>query len=186
MLEVRFHGRGGQGAVTAANLLAAAALRDGRKGVQAFPHFGGERRGAPVTSFVRISADDVRLRSRVYHPDIVVVLDRQTLESIDVTAGLTEGGTIVLNSRKQPTEFEFSDRLRVAVVDAAGISIAHKLLVSGIPALNTPMLGAVARLTDEISLEALLAVIREQWKGSAGEANAEAAREAYDRLEVNR
>ncbi len=186
MLEVRFHGRGGQGAVTAANLLAAAALRDGKKGVQAFPHFGGERRGAPVTSFVRIAADEVRLRSRVYHPDIVVVLDRQTLESIDVTAGLDEGRTIVLNSRKKPDEFEFSDRYRVAVVDAAGISIARNLLVSGIPALNTPILGAIVKLTDGVSLEALQYAIRQQWKGAAGEANAEAAREAYDNVEVNR
>ncbi|MFW6057095.1 MAG: 2-oxoacid:acceptor oxidoreductase family protein [Chloroflexota bacterium] len=186
MLEVRFHSRGGQGAVTAANLLAAAALRDGKKGVQAFPHFGGERRGAPVAAFVRISPDEVRLRSRVYSPDMVVVLDRQTLELIDVTAGLKGDGTIVLNTRKKPDEFEFSDRFRVAVVDAAGISIRRNLLVSGIPALNTPMLGVIARLTDEVSLESLQDVIKEQWKGWAGEENAAAAKEAYDLMEVNR
>ena len=186
MLEVRFHGRGGQGAVTAANLLAAAALRDGKKGVQAFPHFGGERRGAPVASFVRIADEEVRLRSRVYHPDIVVVLDRQTLESTDVTAGVKEGGTIVINSRKKPEDFDFSDRFRVAVVDAAGISIARNLLVSGIPALNTPMLGAIARMTDEVSLESVMEVIRRQWKGKIGESNAEAAKEAYEKTEVNR
>ncbi|MBN1459747.1 MAG: 2-oxoacid:acceptor oxidoreductase family protein [Armatimonadetes bacterium] len=186
MLEVRFHGRGGQGAVTAANLLAAAALRDGKKGVQAFPHFGGERRGAPVASFVRIADEEVRLRSRVYHPDIVVVLDRQTLESTDVTAGMKDGGTIIINTRRRPDEFEFSKQFRVAVVDAAGISIARGLLVSGIPALNTPMLGAVARMTDQVSLESVQAVIREQWKGAAGEANAAAAREAYEKTEVNR
>ncbi|MCK5213501.1 MAG: 2-oxoacid:acceptor oxidoreductase family protein [Dehalococcoidia bacterium] len=186
MLEVRFHGRGGQGAVTAANLLASAALRDGKKGVQSFPHFGGERRGAPVAAFVRIADEEVRLRSRVYHPDIVVVMDRQTLESTDVTAGVKEGGTIIINSRKKPDEFEFSDRFRVAVVDAAGISIARNLLVSGIPALNTPMLGVVARMTDDVSLESIQEVIRLQWKGKPGEANAEAAREAYDKTEVNR
>ena len=186
MLEVRFHGRGGQGAVTAANLLAAAALRDGKQGVQSFPHFGGERRGAPVAAFVRIADDEVRLRSRVYHPDIVVVLDRQTLESTDVTVGVKEGGTIVINTRKKPGEFEFSDRFRVATVDAAGISIARNLLVSGIPALNTPMLGAVARVTDQVTLESLQEVIKKQWKGKAGEANAEAAKEAYDKTEVNR
>jgi 2-oxoisovalerate ferredoxin oxidoreductase gamma subunit len=186
MLEVRFHGRGGQGAVTAANLLAAAALRDGKKGVQAFPHFGGERRGAPVTAFTRIADEEVRLRSRVYHPDLVVVLDRQTLESIDVTAGLKEGGTIVLNTRKKPDEFDFSDRFRVAVVDAAGISIRRNLLVSGIPALNTPILGVIAKLTDEVSLESIQEVIKNQWKGRAGEENAAAAKEAYDSMEVNR
>jgi len=186
MLEVRFHGRGGQGAVTAANLLAAAALRDGKKGVQAFPHFGGERRGAPVAAFVRIADDEVRLRSRVYHPDIVVVLDRQTLESTDVTAGVKEGGVIIINSRKKPDEFEFSARFRVAAVDAAGISIARGLLVSGIPALNTPMLGAIARMTDYVTLESVQEVIRQQWKGAAGEANAAAAKEAYDKVEVNR
>lgn len=186
MLEVRFHGRGGQGAVTAANLLAAAALRDGKKGVQAFPHFGGERRGAPVAAFVRIADDEVRLRSRVYHPDIVVVLDRQTLESTDVTAGVKEGGVIIINSRRKPHEFEFSARFRVAAVDAAGISIARGLLVSGIPALNTPMLGAIAKMTDYVTLESIQEVIRQQWKGAAGEANAAAAKEAYDKVEVNR
>ena len=186
MLEVRFHGRGGQGAVTAANLLAAAALRDGKKGVQAFPHFGGERRGAPVASFVRIADEEVRLRSRVYHPDIVVVLDRQTLESTDVTAGVKEGGTIIINSRKRPDEFDFSDRFRVAVVDAAGISISRNLLVSGIPALNTPILGVIAKMTDEVSLESIMEVIRRQWKGKIGENNAGAAEEAYEKTEVNR
>lgn len=186
MLEVRFHGRGGQGAVTAANLLAAAALRDGKKGVQAFPHFGGERRGAPVAAFVRIADDEVRLRSRVYHPDMVVVLDRQTLEWVDVTAGLKEGGIVVLNTRKKPEEFDFSDRFKVAVVDAASISIRRNLLVSGIPALNTPVLGVIARLTDEVSLESIQEVIKRQWKGRAGEENAAAAKEAYDSMEVNR
>ncbi len=186
MLEVRFHGRGGQGAVTAANLLAGAALRDGKKGVQAFPHFGGERRGAPVASFVRIADEEVRLRSRVYHPDIVVVMDRQTLESTDVTVGVKEGGIIIINSRKKPTDFDFSDRFRVAVVDAAGISISRNLLVSGIPALNTPMLGAIARMTEDVSLESIMEVIRQQWKGKIGEANAEAATEAYEKTEVNR
>jgi len=154
--------------------------------VQAFPHFGGERRGAPVAAFVRIAEEEVRLRSRVYHPDIVVVLDRQTLESTDVTAGVKEGGTIIINSRKRADEFEFSDRFRVAVVDAAGISIARGLLVSGIPALNTPMLGAIAKMTDQVTLKSVEEVIRQQWKGAAGEANAAAAREAYEKTEVNR
>ncbi|RLF41401.1 MAG: pyruvate ferredoxin oxidoreductase, partial [Thermoplasmata archaeon] len=95
MVEICFHGRGGQGAVTAANILVSAALKDGNKGVQAFPFFGAERRGAPVRAFARISDEDINLRSEIHNPDIVVVLDEGIMKTIDVLKGLKEGGCIV-------------------------------------------------------------------------------------------
>lgn len=186
MLEILFHGRGGQGAVTAANVLVAAALKDGHKGVQAFPLFGSERRGAPVKAFARIADTDIDLRSQVYNPDIVVVVDPGLLKLVDVTEGLKADGVLVLNTVHKPGDFEFSKRFKVAAVDAAAISIRHKLLVGGIPVINTPILGAVARVTDLVSIEAVEVAIKEQWKGEAGVSNAAAAREAYDETEVNR
>ncbi|MBE9513639.1 MAG: 2-oxoacid:acceptor oxidoreductase family protein, partial [Chloroflexi bacterium] len=114
MLEIRFHGRGGQGAVTAANLLASAALKDGHKGVQSFPFFGGERRGAPVKAFARISDGEIHLRSQIYHPDIVVVLDPHMIDSTDVTAGMDRESVVVINTTKKPGDFDFSERFRVA------------------------------------------------------------------------
>ncbi|MFW6150393.1 MAG: 2-oxoacid:acceptor oxidoreductase family protein [Chloroflexota bacterium] len=185
MTEVRFHGRGGQGAVTAANLLIAAARKDGHKGVQSFPFFGGERRGAPVRAFARIADSEINLRSQVYHPDIVVVLDPQLIGLQDVAAGLKPDGVIIINTPKKPEEFELARTTRVAVVDAAGISIRHDLLVSGIPIINTPILGAVPRVSSVVSLEALQAVIKEQWKSEIGDRNARAAKEAYEMTETN-
>ena len=186
MLEVLFHGRGGQGAVTAANLLVAAALKDGHKGVQAFPLFGSERRGAPVKAFARISDTDVDLRSQIYNPDIVVVVDPGLLQLVNVTDGLKSESVLILNTTGKPGDFEFSKRFRVATVDAAAIAINHKLLVGGIPIINTPILGAIPRVTDLVSIESVENAIKEQWKGESGERNALAAREAYEQTEVNR
>jgi len=186
VLEVLFHGRGGQGAVTSANLLVAAALRDGHKGLQAFPLFGAERRGAPVKAFARISDAEVNLRSQVYNPDLVVVLDPGLLQLVDVSEGLKEGGVLILNTTRKPTDFEFSSRFTVATVDAAGIAIHHNLQTGGIPIINTPILGVIPRVTDYITLHSIEDAIRTQWKGEAGERNAGAARQAYEETEVNR
>ncbi len=186
MLEILFHGRGGQGAVTAANLLVAAALKDGYRGVQAFPLFGSERRGAPVKAFARISDTDVDLRSQVYSPDIVVVVDPGLLKLVNVTDGLKTDSVLILNTTGKPNDFDFSNQFRVATVDAAAIAINHKLLVGGIPIINTPILGAIPRVTELVSIESVESAIREQWKGEAGVRNALAAREAYEQTEVNR
>ncbi len=186
MLEFVFHGRGGQGAVTAANVLVAAALKDGHKGVQAFPVFGSERRGAPVKAFARISDTDVDLRSQVYNPDIVVVVDPGLLKLVDVTEGLKADGALILNTTGKAADFAFSKRFRVATVDAAAISIKHNLLVGGIPIINTPILGCVPRVTGLITIESIEQAIKEQWKGDSGVRNALAAREAYEQTEVNR
>ena len=186
MLEILFHGRGGQGAVTAANVLVAAALKDGHRGVQAFPLFGSERRGAPVKAFARIADSEVNLRSQIYSPDIVVVVDPALLKMVDVTEGLKPGGILILNTTSGPGGFEFSRRFKVATVDAAAISIKHKLLVGGIPVINTPILGVIPRVTDVVTIASVESAIKDQWKGEAGVRNALASREAYDLTEVNR
>lgn len=184
LVEIVFHGRGGQGAVTAANLLVAAALRDGNKGVQAFPFFGAERRGAPVRAFARISDDEIHLRSEIYNPNIVIVLDESIMEIVDVLKGLKKDGKILINTRKQPNEFDFSKKFNVATVDATGIALKNKILVGGIPVVNTPILGSVPRILDRVTLKSLQETVNEKWKGDLAKQNVKATQDAYEQVEV--
>jgi len=185
LVEICFHGRGGQGSVTAANLLVAAALKDGNKGVQAFPLFGAERRGAPVRAFARISDEEIHLRSEVYFPDIVIVLDESIIGIVDVLKGLKKGGKILINTTKEPEDFDFSNKYQVATVDATGVAIKHDILVGGIPVVNTPILGAVPKILDRVTLPSIQAVIKNKWKGEGGEINVKATQDAYESVEVN-
>jgi len=178
--EIRIHGRGGQGGVTAAEMLARAAFQEG-KWVQAIPFFGAERRGAPVKAFVRLSDEPILVRSQVYSPDYVIVLDHSLLDLVDVTEGMKNKGIVIINSRKNPKEINLKGS-RVATVDATGIALDLQLLVAGLPILNTPMLGAFAKATEEVKLESVLLVIKKEWAGAAGEKNAKAAALAYERL----
>lgn len=178
--EIRIHGRGGQGSVTAAELLAHAAFLEGRW-VQAFPYFGAERRGAPVKAFARISDKPLLVHSQVYHPDYVIILDPVIYKMVDVTEGLKRDGIILINATKKPEELEIKE-WRLATVDATGIALELNLLVSGLPVVNTAILGAFAKATGEVKLESVLKVIKEMWSGGAGEKNARAAELAYERL----
>jgi len=185
LVEIVFHGRGGQGSVTAANLLVAAALKDKNKGVQAFPFFGAERRGAPVRAFARISDDEIHLRSEIYEPDIVIVQDESIIGIVDITKGLKKDSKILINTQKKPADFPFSKKYHVATVDATGIAVKHDILVGGIPVVNTPMLGAVPKVLDRVSLKSIQEVIQNKWKGEQGEVNVKAAKDSYDNVEVN-
>jgi pyruvate ferredoxin oxidoreductase gamma subunit/2-oxoisovalerate ferredoxin oxidoreductase gamma subunit len=187
LVEICFHGRGGQGAVTAANLLAAAALQDGNKGVQAFPFFGAERRGAPVRAFARISGEEIHLRSEVYNPDIVIVLDESIMDIVDVLKGVKDDGKILINTRQKPDEFAFSKKYHVATVDATSIALKYEILVGGIPVVNTPILGSIPRILDRVTLPSIQDVIRSKWTGKKelGERNVKATQNAYDHTEVN-
>ena len=178
--EIRIHGRGGQGAVTAAQLLAHAAFLEG-KWVQAFPYFGAERRGAPVKAFARISDEPILVHSQVYNPDYIIVLASKLHEVVDVTEGLKKDGIIIMNTRKKPEEIGLKD-WRIATVDATDIALELDLLVSGLPVVNTSILGAFAKATGEVQLESVLKAIKITWSGSAGEKNAKAAELAYERL----
>jgi 2-oxoacid:acceptor oxidoreductase gamma subunit (pyruvate/2-ketoisovalerate family) len=185
LVEIVIHGRGGQGSVTAANLLVAAALKDGNKGLQAFPVFGAERRGAPVRAFARISQEEIHLRSEIYSPDIVIVQDESIMDLVDILKGLKKDGKILINTRKSPKEFAFSKKYNVATVDATGIAIKYDIVVGGIPVVNTPILGAIPQILNKVTLPSIQATIREKWKGSAGEKNVKATQEAYDTVEVD-
>jgi len=178
--EIRIHGRGGQGGVTAAELIARAAYKEG-KWVQAFPYFGAERRGAPVKAFARISDDPILIRSQIYNPDYVIVLDESLLDVANVTEGLKKDGIIIINTRKKPSEIDLAG-YKVATVDATGIALELGLLVAGLPVVNTAMVGAFAKATGEIKIESVIESIKEEWRGAIGEKNAKAAVLAYERL----
>jgi 2-oxoacid:acceptor oxidoreductase gamma subunit (pyruvate/2-ketoisovalerate family) len=178
--EITIHGRGGQGSVTAADVLAHAAFLEG-KWVQAIPYFGAERRGAPVKAFARISDEPILVHSQIYNPDYVIVLDPVIHKFVDVTEGLKKDGTIILNTTKKPEETGFNGYC-VATVDATGVALELSLLVAGLPVVNTSILGGFAKATGEVKLESVVKAIKETWSGAAGEKNARAAELAYERL----
>ena len=180
MKEIRIHGRGGQGSVTAAELLAHAAFMEG-KWAQSFAFFGAERRGAPVEAFLRIADKPSPIRSRIYRPDYVLVFDPKLLKVVSVTDGLKENGIVIVNTEKKPDEVGI-EGYRVATVDATRITLELGLLVAGLPVVNTTMMGAFAKATGEVKLESVMKTIRKHWPGPVGEKNAEGAARAYERL----
>jgi 2-oxoacid:acceptor oxidoreductase gamma subunit (pyruvate/2-ketoisovalerate family) len=184
MLEVRFHGRGGQGAVIASELLAQAAFLEGRQ-PQSFPFFGVERRGAPVTAYTRIDDAPIRVRTAVTNPDIVVVMDPGLLRAVNVTAGLKPEGLLLVNAEAFPTLPTGNAPARVAVVDATGIALAHGLGTRSVPIVNTAILGGLVRAGRVVSLDSLLEAIR-TFVPACPEENAAAAREAYERVNTAR
>ncbi|HWJ80593.1 MAG TPA: 2-oxoacid:acceptor oxidoreductase family protein [Nocardioides sp.] len=183
MFGVRIHGRGGQGAVTAAELLSVAAFGEGRH-AQAFPTFGSERTGAPVVAFCRIDDRPIRLREPVAEPDALIVQDATLLHQVDLFAGLGPEGYLVLNTSSTLEALglaELGHRLDPArIVTVPATEIARDQL--GRPLPNVPLLGAFAALTGRVSLEAVCAAVRARFPGEVGEGNVRAAKVAHDHV----
>jgi pyruvate ferredoxin oxidoreductase gamma subunit len=181
MFQVRFHGRGGQGVVTAAELLASAAFREDRW-AQAFPSFGSERMGAPVTSFCRIDDRPIRTREPITEPDALLIQDATLLHHADTFSGLRPDGYVLVNSAMSLDDLglaEFAAKLhggRLLAVPASQLALSHL----GRPLPGAPMLGGFAALTGAITLDAVLAVIGDRFPGNVAEGNAAAARAAFD------
>ena len=177
--EVRFHGRGGQGAVMAAQALAVAASHDGYSAI-AFPFFGAERRGAPVLAFTRFGQERLRVRTQVYEPHFVVVLDESLIGSVDVLAGLRPGGIAIVNTMRPPDRLRFSRKAASATVDATSIALTYTKQA----AANTAMLGAFAKATGLITLEGveagILEVFGRRLSKEVADRNVAAARAAYE------
>ncbi len=177
LIEIRWHGRGGQGAVTSAELVAQAAISEG-KYAQAFPSFGPERRGAPVLAFVRINSENpIRIRAEIREPDVVVVLDPGLLSVINVTSGLKENGIAIVNTRKQAEEIrqKFGISWSLATVDAT--TIAREIL--GVPITNTTMVGTLVKATGIVKLESLFEPLEHRF-GRLAERNIRAMKRAYE------
>ncbi len=187
--EIRWHGRGGQGAKTAALLLADAALASG-KYIQAFPEYGPERMGAPVASFNRISTNPILLHSGVTDPDIVIVLDPTLMDTVDVTEGMPADGTLLVNIEKSPVEvkeiFGIAPEIRVCTVDASRIST--ETIGRDIP--NTPMLGALVKATGILDFKEMIDGMKKKLekkfktKPEVIEGNLKAIERAYNEVRI--
>jgi len=180
MIEVRIHGRGGQGAVTSAELMALAAIDEG-KYAQAFPSFGPERRGAPVVAFLRVSEDQIRVRSKVYQPDVVVVLDPTLLNIVDVSAGLKPKGTVIINSAKSAEQLQkqYGFKGRLATVDASKIAMEEMR----VPITNTTMLGALIKATGMTRLPSMEKPLKARF-GKIAERNQKSMQRAYEETAI--
>jgi pyruvate ferredoxin oxidoreductase gamma subunit len=180
VFETRFHGRGGQGVVTAAEMLSLAAFNEGRC-AQAFPSFGSERMGAPVVSFCRIDDHEIRVREPIMEPDALIIQDPTLLHQVDVFGGARPEAFILINTAKSFDELglgEFVMRFRherLLTVPAADLAREH----TGRPVANAALLGGFAALTGQVSLDAVARAIRERFAGAVGEGNVAAASAAH-------
>jgi pyruvate ferredoxin oxidoreductase gamma subunit len=179
MFEIRIHGRGGQGVVTAAELLSMAAFAEGAW-AQAFPSFGSERTGAPVAAFCRFSDRPIRTREPIATPDCVIVQDPTVATHLDVLAGLRRGGWVLINSAG-PASLA-TDRATVHTVPATKLALEY----IGKPVPNAALLGGFAALTGRLRLESVLQAIRDRFPARLAEGNVAAAREAYRVVRVQR
>jgi len=180
MLQIRIHGRGGQGVVTAAEMLSIAAFEQGRH-AQAFPSFGSERTGAPVVAFCRIDDREIRLREPILAPDVLIVQDPTLLHQVDVFQGLQPDGYVLINSKRSFDDLglgEIAARFRherLLTVPATEIALKHL----GRPLPNAVLLGGIAALTGIVSLDAVAHAIRDKFSGKIADGNVAAASEAY-------
>jgi 2-oxoacid:acceptor oxidoreductase gamma subunit (pyruvate/2-ketoisovalerate family) len=181
ILEFRWHGRGGQGAWTASELLARTAIYEG-KFIQSFPEFGPERMGAPVTAFTRISTEPIRIHCAVYDPDVVVVLDSTLLKSVPVTAGIdSEDDLIIINSNDAPAKVRNDLKVKMGKVwTIPATELALKTL--GSPITNTAMLGAVARATAVVTMAGIEKTVKERFRADLADKNLAAIRRAYEEV----
>ena len=186
VINVTWHGRGGQGAVTAAMILAEAAYLDGYQGVSAAPFFGVERRGAPITATTRFSRKPIRTLSPTAQADVVVVLDERLLQAVDVLGGLKPNGLLILNSSSGPEKFCTDMDIAVATSDASSIAREVGLVVAGTVLINTSLLGAFSKASCLVKMESLEKAIGENFSKQAAKVNIEGARLTYEATRINR
>ncbi len=186
MFQIRIHGRGGQGVVTAAEVLSVAAFIEGMH-AQAFPSFGSERMGAPVTAFCRIDEREIRLREPVNEPDALIIQDPTLLHQVDLFSGLDTRGYLLINTRRKYSELGIDDFVKqfpphhVCTSPATELALKHV----GRPLPNAALIGSFAAVSYRLKLDSVLAAIRQKFPGEVGERNAAAAAEAYDSIRTN-
>lgn len=181
MIEIRIHGRGGQGIVTSGELIGFAAFSDGRY-AQTFPTFGSERMGSPVTAFVRIDDRPIRIRTPIYKPDCVIVQDPTLLASEPVLEGLRPGGLVIVNTRKHPQELGLSVDSQIRTIPATELALE----TLGRPIVNTTILGAFAAASGAISLEGIRRALEHRFPKELAEKNLQAARRGFDYIKESK
>jgi pyruvate ferredoxin oxidoreductase gamma subunit len=186
MFQIRIHGRGGQGVVSAAEMLSVAAFLEGMH-AQAFPSFGSERMGAPVMAFCRLDDREIRLREPVTHPDALIIQDPTLLHQVDLFAGLDTRGYLLINTRRKYSDPGLGDYVKRFpphhLCTAPGTELALRHVGRAVP--NAALLGSFAAITRRVRLESVQAAIRDRFPGEVGEQNAAAAAEAYDSIRTN-
>jgi len=180
LYEIRWHGRGGQGAITAAKIVAEAAYLEGYRGTTAAPSFGAERRGVPVSASTRISPQTVMVVSQVEEPDVVVVLDHTLLKYQEVTSGLVREGWLIVNSWRHPKELDIKGDFSIATADATRVCSNLGLIVAGLMVVNTAILGAFVRATKVVGMASIEKVIRERFPENAVDINLAAIAQTYE------
>jgi pyruvate ferredoxin oxidoreductase gamma subunit len=184
--EIRWHGRGGQGAITAARILAQAAYFEGYRGVTAAPSFGAERRGAPVSASTRIAPQTIMVVSQLETPNVVVVLDHTLLKYDEVTRGLIKGGWLIVNSWRHPRELDIGGNFNIATADATKVCSGLGLIVAGITVVNTAILGAFVRATEAVGMASVEQAIRERFSDSQAGINLAAIAQTYEITRLER
>ena len=185
MFQIRIHGRGGQGVVTAAEMLSIAAFHEGRH-AQAFPSFGSERTGAPVVAYCRIDDKEIRVREPVMQPDALIIQDPTLLHQVDVFSGLVADGYILINTTRSFEALGVGDFVKgfraehLCTVPATDLALEHV----GRPLPNAALLGGFAAVSGRIAIESVELAIREKFKGKVAEGNCAAARAAYDYVKL--
>lgn len=186
MYEVIWHGRGGQGVVIAAQILAESAYLQGFKGVTSAPTFGPERRGAPLTASTRISDHPIRTFSQIDKADIAVVLDPTLFGVVDILGSLKPGGLLIINTTQKAGEVAVEGSFNIATADAAAIALKFHLLKEGAPIVNTPMLGVFSRASGLVSLEYLEKGLKWKLAGTAAATNIAALKDAYEEASIRK
>ena len=180
LYEIIWHGRGGQGTVTAAKIVAQAAYLEGFQGVTATPSFGAERRGAPVSASTRISQEPIMVVSQVERPNVVVVLDHTLLKNQEVTSGLDRGGWLVVNTWEHPKELNIKGDFNIATADATRVCQELGLIIAGLTVVNTAILGAFVRATKLVEVASIEKAIRKRFSDNAADINLAAIMKTYE------
>ena len=186
MHEIIWHGRGGQGVVVAAQILAESAYLQGYKGVTSAPTFGPERRGAPLTASTKISDTPLRTFAQIETADVAVVLDPSLLKVVDIVGSLKDSGLIIINTTLQPTDFKFRGNRKIAVLDAVKVARQYHLLKEDAPVVNTPLLGAFARAAGLVTLEYIEKGLNKKLPKKVVAANSMALKAAYEQTVIGK
>lgn len=186
MKEVIWHGRGGQGVVVAAQILAESAYLQGFKGVTSAPTFGPERRGAPLTASTRIANEPIMMFSQIEQADIAVVLDVSLFKVVDIPASLKEGGLIIINTPLKADAIKISGCYDIAALDAVAVAMKFQLVREGAPIVNTPLLGAFARASNLVSLDYIEKGLLSKLSGDAAATNIKALKNAFEETTISK
>ncbi|MCP4137619.1 MAG: pyruvate oxidoreductase subunit gamma [bacterium] len=182
--EVIWYGRGGQGAITASQLIAEAASYEGYKGVTTAPSFGAERRGAPVAAFLRLSSEPIRIFSQIDDPDVIVVLDPTLLSILELEKRFKKEAVLIVNSTKTPEELGLASFKKVGIADVTATALENNLTMAGVAILNTPILGAFVKTTELVGMPSVERFINSKFAGEKAELNVQTARITFESTKV--